>query len=195
MQPTRRKHTVIILKILVLVLSLGMDTLFMSISLGMAQRSKGTRLLIGLTFALAEAVMPLIGLGIGKTLGSFIGNWASLIGGIALIAVAVWLIYFEDEDDEEEKLERNLIGWTLVVTALSISLDELAVGFSIGLIGVPIALTIILIAAQAFVFTIVGLTVAGRLKRYLGEWSEKLTGIVLGLLGIWILIDAIRHLL
>ena len=28
----------------------------------------------------------------------------------------------------------------------------------------------------------------------LGEWSEKLAGIVLGLLGIWILIDAIRHI-
>lgn len=183
-----------ILKILVLVLALGMDTLLMSISLGMAQRSKDTRLRIGLTFAFAEAVMPLVGLGIGKTLGSFIGNWASLIGGIALIAVAVWLIFFEDEDDEEEKLERNLIGWALVVTALSISLDELAVGFSIGLIGVPVTLTIILIALQAFLFTIVGLTLGGRLKRYLGEWSEKLAGIVLGLLGIWILIDTIRHI-
>lgn len=184
-----------ILKILVLVLSLGMDTLLMSISLGVAQRYNGTRLRIGMTFALAEAVMPLVGLGIGKTLGSVIGNWASLIGGIALIAVAVWLIFFEDEDDEEEKLERNLIGWTLVVTALSISLDELAVGFSIGLIGVPVALAIVLIAAQAFLFTIIGLTLGGRLKRYLGEWSEKLAGIVLGLLGIWILANAIRHLL
>ncbi|KPV45723.1 hypothetical protein AN477_00695 [Alicyclobacillus ferrooxydans] len=180
---------------IVLVLSLGIDTLLMSVSLGMAQRTNSNRLRIGLTFALAEAVMPLIGLGIGKTLGNFIGNWASLIGSIALVAVAVWLIFFEDEDDEEEKLERNLIGWrTLVVTALSISLDELAVGFSIGLIGVPAALTIVLIAAQAFLFTIIGLTLGGRLKRYLGEWSEKLAGIVLGLLGIWILIDAIRHI-
>lgn len=166
----------------------------MSVSLGMAQRTKGTRLRIGLIFALAEAVMPLIGLGIGKTLGSFIGNWASLIGGIALVTVAVWLIFFEDEDDEEEKLKRNLIGWTLVVTALSISLDELAVGFSIGLIGVPVALTVVLIAVQAFLFTILGLTLGGRLKRYLGEWSEKSAGIVLGLLGIWILVDAISHI-
>jgi len=173
----------------------GNGPLLMSVSLGMAHRSKGTRLRIGLTFALAEAIMPLIGLGIGKTLGSLVGNWTSLIGGIALIVVAVWLIFFEDEDNEEEKLDRNLIGWTLVITALSISLDELAVGFSIGLIGVPVALTIVLIAVQAFLFTVVGLTLGGKLKPFLGEWSEKLAGIVLGLLGIWILIDAIRHLL
>jgi len=184
----------LLLKMIVLVLSLGMDTLLMSVSLGITRRSKGTRLRIGLTFALAEAMMPLIGLGIGKTLDSFIGIWASLLGGIALLTVAVWLIFFEDEDDEEEKLKRNLIGWTLVVTALSISLDELAVGFSIGLIGVPVAPTIALIAVQAFLFTLLGLTFGAKLKPILGEWSEKLTAIVLGLLGIWIIVDAICHL-
>ncbi|MFB5193030.1 manganese efflux pump [Alicyclobacillus fastidiosus] len=77
-----------------------------------------------------------------------------------------------------------------MLTALSISLDELAVGFSIGLVGVPVALTIILVALQAFIFTFFGLTFGSKLKRYLGEWSEKLAGIILGLLGLWILIDA-----
>ena len=139
--------------------------------------------------------MPLVGLLIGKGVGQLIGDWASFIGGVALLGVAIWLIFFEDEDDEEEKLERNLVGWTLIITALSISLDELAIGFSIGLIGVPIVLTIILIALQAFAFTILGLTFGSRLKRYLGEWAEKFAGVVIGLLGLWILIDAIAHLL
>ena len=138
--------------------------------------------------------MPLVGLFIGNGAGHFIGDWASVIGGMTLLAVAVWFIFFEDEDEEAETLERNLVGWTLILTALSISLDELAVGFSIGLVGVPIALTIILIALQAFVFTFVGLTFGSKLKPYLGEWAEKLAGIVLGLLGIWILFDAIVHL-
>lgn len=57
-----------------------------------------------------------------------------------MVVVAIWLMFFEDEDGEEEKLERNLVGWTLITTAFSISLDELAVGFSIGLVGVPVAL-------------------------------------------------------
>ena len=175
-----------------LILSLGMDTLMMSISVGFVQTKGKSR--IAFTFACAEALMPLIGLFIGKGAGRFIGNWASLIGGIALLAVAVWLIFFEVKDDDEEKLERNLVGWTLILTALSISLDELAVGFSIGLVGVPIALTIILIALQAFFLTYAGLTFGSKLKPYLGEWAEKLAGIVLGLLGIWILIDAILQL-
>ncbi|MGE6260328.1 manganese efflux pump [Heyndrickxia sporothermodurans] len=60
-----------------------------------------------------------------------------------LIALAIWLIFFEDEDDEEGKLGRNLVGWSLIFTALSISLDQMAVGFSIGLIDIPIALLLV----------------------------------------------------
>lgn len=182
----------VVLKMIALILSLGMDTLMISISLGFIKTKGKTK--IALTFALAETLMPLIGLFIGNTVGQLIGSWASLIGGIALLAVAVWLIFFEDEDEAEEKLERNLVGWTLIVTALSISLDELAVGFSIGFVGVPVALTIGLIALQAFIFTYIGLTFGSKLKRYLGEWSEKLAGIILGLLGLWILIEAIIQL-
>lgn len=181
-----------IVKMIALILSLGIDTLMISISLGFVQ-TKG-KVKIALTFAFAEALMPLIGLIIGKGAGHFIGNWASLIGGVVLLAVAVWLIFFEDEDEEEEKLERTLVGWTLLFTALSISLDELAVGFSIGLVGVPILLTIILIAIQAFLFTFLGLTFGSKLKPYLGEWAEKLAGSVLGLLGLWILIEAVTHM-
>ncbi len=181
----------IVLKMLALVLSLGMDTLMMSISLGFVQ-TKG-KVKIAITFAFAEAIMPLVGLFIGKEAGQLIGDWASLIGAIALLAVALWFVFFENEA-EEENLERNLVGWTLILTALSISLDELAVGFSIGLVGVPIVVTIILIAMQAFVFTVFGLTFGGKLKPYLGEWVEKSAGIILGLLGLWILVEVIVHM-
>ncbi len=183
----------IIVKMVALVLSLGMDTVMVSISMGFRQ-TRGT-VKIALTFVGAEAVMPIFGLVVGQTAGRAIGDWASLIGGLALLGVAVWLIFFEDEDDEEEKLENDLAGWTLILTALSISLDELVVGFSIGMIGVPVALTIILIALQAFIFTLVGLTFGANLKRYLGEWAEKFAGLILGMLGIWITSDAMVHLL
>jgi putative Mn2+ efflux pump MntP len=181
-----------LLKMIILVLSLGIDTFLISSSLGIL-KTKG-KLKIAIVFACAEAIMPLIGLLIGKGAGILVGNWASLIGGILLLGVAAWLIFFEDEDEEEEKLERNLVGWTLIMTAVSISLDELAVGFSIGFIGVPVALTIIFIALQAFIFTFLGLTFGSRFKRFLGEWSEKVAGIALGLLGFWIIIEALLKL-
>jgi putative Mn2+ efflux pump MntP len=176
-----------LLKMIILVLSLGIDTLLISASLGVL-KTKG-KFKIAIVFACAEAIMPLIGLFIGKGAGMIVGYWASLIGGLFLMGVAIWLIFSEDE--EEEKMERNLVGWTLVMTAVSISLDELAVGFSIGLVGVPIALTVFLISLQAFIFTFLGLTFGAKLKPFLAEWSEKVAGVVLGLLGLWIVTEAV----
>jgi putative Mn2+ efflux pump MntP len=182
----------IVLKMAALILSLGIDTLIMSISLGFFGIRGKTR--IAGAFASTEALMAVIGLITGQGLGQVIGNWASLTGGIVLLAVSAWFLFFDHDDDEERK-EKDLVGWTLILTALSVSLDELAVGFSIGLVGVPVTLTIILIACQAFIFTLIGITFGARLKPYLGEWSEKLAGTVLGLLGVWLAVSAVVHLL
>ncbi len=210
------------LKMVALVLSLGVDTLLMSVSLGFV-RTRG-KWKVALVFVCAEALMPLIGLFIGQEAGRLIGQWTSLLGGVALLCVAVWLLFFDDDrseeryDDESDdrsdvhvddvfadsrtnakreaghdavRLQRSLKGWALILTALSVSLDELAVGFSIGLVGVPIMLTIILIALQSFLFTMIGLAFGSALRPLLGEWTEKLAGVVLLLLGLWIGVEAV----
>lgn len=181
-------------KMIALILSLGVDTLIVSISLGVMKTVGKVR--IAITFACAEALMPLVGLFIGRGASRIIGHAASLAGGLALLCVAAWLIFFDDDDDTSvSERTRTLAGWALIGTALSISIDELAVGFSIGLIGVPVILTILLVAAQALVFTWLGLTFGARLKPFVGEWAEKAAGIVLGLLGLWLAIEAVSRLI
>ena len=174
-----------------LVLSLGLDTLMVAISLGLVRT--GGKLKVASVIACCEALMPLIGLEAGHLLGRAVGNWASALGGVALLALAAWSIFGENEPTSRP--ERDLRGWTLLLTGLSVSLDELAVGFSIGLMGVPVALTVLLIAIQAFLFTFVGMTFGSRIGPHLGEWAEKLAGGVLGLLGLWILLDTALRVL
>ena len=84
-----------------------------------------------------------------------------------------------------------MAGWPLVAAALGVSLDELAAGFSIALVGVPVALTVALIALQSFVLTLVGMRFGNQLRPYLGESAERAAGVVLGLLGLWILLGAV----
>lgn len=179
------------LKMIVLILPLGIDTLIMSISLGSIKITG--RYKIAFTFASAEMVMPLVGILLGKISGQLIGHWALLISGMALVVLGGWIIFFDNHDGKEDKVDRNLVGWALITTSLSVSLDELAVGFSFGVIGVPVALTIFLVGLQAFVLTYVGITFGLKLKRYLGEWAERLVGILLGILGIWILVEQLSH--
>lgn len=179
-----------IIKMIVLILSLGIDTLAVSISLGFSEMKGKAK--VAFVFAGTEALMPLVGLLIGNGAGNLIGEWASALGGVALIALSIWLLFFED--DEEGEMERQLVGTALLITAISISLDELAVGFSIGLIGVPVGITILLIALQSMIFTIIGLKFGRKVKPFLGEFSERLAGIILGALGIWILSEAVISL-
>lgn len=181
-------------KVVLVVLSLSIDTLLVSISLGTTQRQGMPRWRLALSFSLAEAAMPLVGLGVGKWMGYILGIWASLASGLALLGLSLWFLFFQGEEKEERKLGRNLVGWTLVVTALSISADEFAVGFSIGLMDVPVFITILLIALQAFLFTVVGLTLGRTFASYLGEWSEKVGGAVLGGLGLWLSIVAVSRI-
>jgi manganese efflux pump family protein len=172
-------------KMVALVVSLGLDTLTVSTAIGM--RKSVDRLRIGLTFACFEALMPLAGLFIGKGLAGPLGTWTSIFGALLLIGVGGYLMFFEDDDDD--KLDRPLAGWGLILTALSISLDELAIGFSISLVHVPLILTISLIALQAILFSYMGLTFGSKLRPYLGEWAEKVGGAVLGLLGVWLIVE------
>ncbi|WAH38151.1 manganese efflux pump MntP [Alicyclobacillus dauci] len=180
------------LKMIALVMSLGIDTLMVPISLGFVKTKGKWR--VATTFAFVEAFMPLIGLVVGRSAGHLVGSYASFVGGVLLILLAIWLTFFDHDDDDNTKFERDLIGWTLILTALTVSLDELAVGFSVALVGVPVLVTIILIALQAFLFTMIGITFGARLKPLFGEWAEKVAGCVLGVLGIWILAEAVLHL-
>lgn len=174
------------IKVVVFVASLGVDTLIVAAALGARQRGAVWR--TALAFAAAEAAMPVVGLGLGNLAGRWVGMWASVAGGGVLVALAVWMIAFDR--DRDDAAQDGLSGLALVLAALSVSLDELAAGFSIGLVGVPVALTVGLIALQSAAVTVVGLRFGQRLRPLAGEGAERAAAGVLGLLGVWVLVEA-----
>ena len=109
--------------------------------------------------------MPLVGLGIGRALGSTVGSAVDWIA-IALVAGAGLWMLLEREEPEQA---------TTLALGLSVSLDELAIGSALGLVGVNVWLAVGLIAAQAFVLAQLGLRVGARV----GERAERLAGVAL----------------
>jgi putative Mn2+ efflux pump MntP len=75
-----------------------------------------------------------------------------------------------------------------VALGVSISLDELAIGFSAGLLRLPIPAMVIAIAAQAFLVTQIGLRLGRRLGEATREATEKLAGAALIALGATLLV-------
>lgn len=172
----------------ILTLTLGFDALIVSASLGLSKEPKD-KVTIALVIASVESLMPIAGMIIGGALGSYFNGAITAIGALLLLGVAIYFLLFDRDEEKGKPFDQQLSGWPLIAVAIGISLDELAVGFTAGMMQAPLAIMIAMIACQSFAFSMIGVLFGARLKRYLGEWAEKASGIVLGLLGVWMLIE------
>src|SRR5438876_4072983 len=212
-----------ILPLLFFILPLGLDTLGVSISLGMksqrdeivVRKRKGLQfpswLNSAVLFSLAETLMPLFGLAIGYATSLVISDFMHVVGPLILIGVGLWELLEEGQEYYRKKkvsvpntlqykspIEEQFQWRRQLLLALSISLDELAIGFSLGTIAVshenvvtvhPIVICI-LIGIQGFLMTLLGITLGRTLRsrmRNLKEWTEFLSAFLLIGLGIWLL--------
>lgn len=83
-----------------------------------------------------------------------------------------------------------LLTPVVFVGALSFQ-DKLAIGFSLGLLHLPTIAALLLIATQAFFVAQVGLRLGDRISATLREGAEKLVGIALIAVGVFLLIEQI----
>lgn len=180
------------LKIAALILSLGLDTFAVSVALGMAGIGRRARLRVGVTFALFEGGMPLAGFVAGRVMAGAAGSTASGVGIAVLFGVGAWMIYESLSGGDEMTI--RIEGWQgLLATSIAVSLDELAIGFSMGALGLPIGITVILIAVQAFGLTLLGTALGQRVGEELAERGETVAGIVLCGLALVLGVEAIAH--
>lgn len=180
----------------IIFLSLGLDTLAVSLGLGMSGLPRSRWVRVGLTFACFEGLMPIVGLLVGQRFGTLLGEIAVYVAAGILIVIGGLEIreaVFDTDDDDEEISPTSPPEkqHALILSGLSVSLDELAVGFALGIFGVPLGLAFAYIAVQAFVLTFIGLRLGQRLGHHLGERAELAAGIVLVLLGLALVVSEI----
>jgi putative Mn2+ efflux pump MntP len=180
----------VVAKLIALVLPLGLDTFAVAAAVGIVGVSPARRLRISLLFTAFEAGMPLVGLALGAPLGRAIGGTADSIAIAVLLGFGLYTLLGSD-GYEEEKLGQlvQMRGVGALILGVSISLDELAIGFTLGLLRLPAGLVVILIALQAFVVAQLGLRLGARLSARLREGAERLAGIALTARGLVLLAE------
>ncbi len=168
------------LKLVLFVVPLGLDTFAVSAAIGLGGPTRRERWRISLLFSAFELAMPVVGLLAGRSLGGAIGGVADVVAIVVLAALGVWML-LEQEDVSTDRVARLSArgGVGLLALGLSVSLDELAMGFTIGLLRLPVWLAIALIGAQAFLFAQLGLRLGQRLGEALRERAEQAAGIAL----------------
>ena len=118
--------------------------------------------------------------------GHTTGSAADYIASALVAAVGLYTLLLEsDDNDESDRLlsmsQRGLFG--TMTLGVSISLDELAIGFSAGLLRLPLLALVLAIAVQTFIVTQIGVRVGSRVGMRWREASERAAGIALIALG------------
>jgi putative Mn2+ efflux pump MntP len=181
-------------KLIGLVVPLGLDTFAVAAALGMAGLNARDRTRVSLIFTAFEAGMPLVGFLAGNLAGRAAGTAADYLAIAILIGLGLFMLrpQAENEDTRLTLLARTR-GLAALGLGVSISIDELAIGFTIGLLHFPLLVILVLIGIQAFVVTQLGIRLGQRIGERVREGAERLAGLALAGLGVVLLAQKLFH--
>ena len=179
-----------------LLLPLALDTFAIAAALGIAGVERAERTRVALIFTAFEAGMPILGLAVGRLSSGFLGAWSGYVAVALLAGTGLLMLRPGRGEDAEERRLRLLSqarGPAVLGLGVSVSLDELTIGLSAGLLGLPIALVVIWIALQAFAAAQVGLRFGARIGEALRERAELVAGVaLLALAALLLVLEILR---
>ncbi len=181
------------LKLIGLVIPLGLDTFAVAAALGIAGLNARDRTRVSLIFTAFEAGMPLVGFFAGNLAGRAVGNAADYVAIAILIGLGLFMLRPPADEDERLSLLARTRGLAVIGLGVSISIDELAIGFTIGLLHFPVLVILILIGVQTFIVTQIGFRLGRRIGERVREGAERLAGVALALLGFALLAEKLFH--
>jgi putative Mn2+ efflux pump MntP len=175
--------------------ALAMDAFAVAVATGVSLKQVSYRQTFRLSwhFGLFQALMPLIGWGIGASIEEYVAAYAHWVAFIMLALVGSNMlkeaILADDDEDITTPRKDSTKGLTMVMLSVATSIDALAVGLSMSMLQVSIAYPATIIGVVAGLFTIAGLHLGKRVAQltWLSTWAEIIGGLVLWIIGLNIL--------
>jgi putative Mn2+ efflux pump MntP len=106
------------------------------------------------------------------------------VGSAILVAVGVYTIVQGRRVTAEPRAPARMRTHRLLVTALALSIDNLAVGFALAVYQINIVLAAATMGVISVALSLLGLELGSRLGSRVEAWSEELGGAVLILVGL-----------
>lgn len=187
--------------ILVLALGLAMDATAVAATRGLVAPSVrlADALLVGLFFGGFQAGMPLLGWLLGAGLDTYIqavDHWIACAILAALGARMIWNARRPDvADDASEAAPAGALftSRALLPLAIATSIDALAAGVTLPLMGAPLATSIALIGLVTGLLATVATLAGRRLGASMANHLELVGGLVLIAIGVRILIEHLAN--
>jgi UPF0059 membrane protein MM_0643 len=172
-------------------ISLAMDALAVSLTLGAVERRQFNWrkiLLTALSFGIFQAAMPLIGWFGGSLFGSFVQTYGRILASLLLAGIGGKMICEACRSDEENDITAFNF-WRLIVLSFATSIDALLIGVSYACLKrTSILPDAAVIGTVTFLISAAGCTAGRRFGNLFGGKCEILGGLVLIGIGIKVLL-------
>jgi manganese efflux pump family protein len=180
------------ISLLALAFALAMDAFAVALVTGLTLDPLRRRQIFRLSFhfGLFQAMMPLIGWTAGTAVHRWIASFDHWIAWGLLTFVGGRMIWGAFCGAEEARPNADpTSGWDLVILSVATSIDALAVGLSLAVIGAPIVVPAVVIGIIAAGMTVTGMLLGRRIGAFWGKRVEIFGGLILFAVGTKILID------
>lgn len=184
------------LQVFGIAIGLAMDAFAVAVATGLTLPQVTPRHTFRLSFhfGLFQFLMPILGWAAGSVLAVCVDRYDHWVAFGLLGAVGLKMLADSLNRDESAIRTDPTRGFSLVTLSVATSLDALAVGFSLALVGVSVWGASVLIGVVAATLTAVGILFGSRLGSRWAHRAEALGGCVLMAIGLKILVDGISKL-
>ncbi|MBM7557023.1 manganese efflux pump MntP [Halanaerobacter jeridensis] len=182
-----------LIELICLGVALGTDAFSVSVAVGMNRINWSLILKLSLVIAVFHVIMPLLGINLAQLLDHFFGHYyfeetikniTSVIGAGLLIILGTIMIVESRQEREYGDFAFDLSLWGIIILAVSVSIDALSVGFSLGMLNVKILCSCLVLGSIAGLMVLFGLLLGKKIGLVLATKAQIIGGIVLIFLGL-----------
>lgn len=180
--------------LLAIAVALALDAFAVAVMAGLSLQVLTRRHLFRLSFhfGLFQALMLVAGWFIGTALSALVAAAAHWVAFVLLLLVGGNVIWHSFHTGETATATDPTSGWQLVFLSFATSLDALAVGLSLAMIGASITVSASVVGLMAMLLTLLGMVFGRRVSVLWSRGSEAFGGIILIAIGCKILWDHFR---
>jgi len=166
------------LHIILLGVLAGLDNLQVATAISMAPLTRARRALFAVAFSACEIGTPLLGLLFIRSLHARFGGWIDRLAPLIVVACGAVIVFLALKDrDELEKLVNH--HWTVAALPLSLSVDNLLIGVSLGTFGYPLPLAAAIVGGVSACMCIFGIVGGMRIRRWIPRHADVVSGLYL----------------
>ncbi len=177
--------------LLAIALALAMDAFAVAVVTGLALPLTRRRVFrLAFHFGLFQALMPALGWGLGRAVYRWVEPVDHWVAFALLAFVGGRMIWGALHGGEEERAPGDTTrGWSLVMLSVATSIDALAVGLSLAMVGESIVIPVLVIGLVAALLTAAGMVRGRWIGTAWGTRVEVLGGLILVGIGVRLVIS------